>query len=128
MFTHHHDERPYSFCPLCGGERDLRTIKPTEPDRLVCRRCGFIFYQDPKVAVGTIIRDDNDEIVLVRRAIELAANLRADEFEARNPLIAIMQWWEKHVPEAEKLRATPEKTLTEACRRFLLAHRSQSRE
>ena len=69
MLTHHHDERPYSFCPLCGGELDLRTIKPTEPDRLVCRRCGFIFYQDPKVAVGTIIRDDNDEIVLVRRAI-----------------------------------------------------------
>jgi mutator protein MutT len=70
LFTHHHDERPYSFCPLCGGELDLRTIKPTEPDRLVCRRCGFIFYQDPKVAVGTIIRDGHDQIVLVRRAIE----------------------------------------------------------
>lgn len=69
MFTHHHDERPYSFCPLCGGELELRTLKPTEPDRLVCRRCGFIFYQDPKVAVGTIIHD-NDQIVLVRRAIE----------------------------------------------------------
>jgi mutator protein MutT len=70
LFTHHHGERPYSFCPLCGGELDLRTIKPTEPDRLVCSRCGFIFYQDPKVAVGTIIRDDHDQIVLVRRAIE----------------------------------------------------------
>ena len=65
-----HDERPYSFCPLCGGYLDLRTVKPTEPERLVCRRCGFIFYQDPKVAVGTIIRNEDDHIVLVRRAIE----------------------------------------------------------
>jgi ADP-ribose pyrophosphatase YjhB (NUDIX family) len=65
-----HDERPYSFCPLCGGDLELRSLKPTEPDRLVCIRCGFIFYQDPKVAVGTIIRNGDDHIVLVRRAIE----------------------------------------------------------
>jgi 8-oxo-dGTP diphosphatase len=64
------DERPYSFCPLCGGDLDLRTVKSTEPERLVCRRCGFIFYQDPKVAVGTIIRNEHDHIVMVRRAIE----------------------------------------------------------
>jgi len=65
-----HDERPYSFCPLCGGDLDLRSVKASEPDRLVCRRCGFIFYQDPKVAVGTIILDERGHIVLVRRAIE----------------------------------------------------------
>ena len=64
------DERPYSFCPMCGGDLELRSVKATEPDRLVCIRCGFIFYQDPKVAVGTIIRDDRNHIVLVRRAIE----------------------------------------------------------
>ncbi|HLG55537.1 MAG TPA: NUDIX hydrolase [Vicinamibacterales bacterium] len=64
------DERPYSFCPLCGGDLDLRTVKSTEPERLVCRSCGFIFYQDPKVAVGTIIRNEHDLIVMVRRAIE----------------------------------------------------------
>jgi 8-oxo-dGTP diphosphatase len=65
-----HDERPYSFCPLCGADLELRSLKPTEPDRLVCIRCGFIFYQDPKVAVGTIIRNGEEHIVLVRRAIE----------------------------------------------------------
>ena len=64
------DERPYAFCPLCGGDLELRTLKPTEPDRLVCVRCGFIFYLDPKVAVGTIIADERGHIVLVRRAIE----------------------------------------------------------
>jgi 8-oxo-dGTP diphosphatase len=67
---HPHDERPYSFCPMCGGELEPRSLKPSEPERLVCVRCGFVFYLDPKVAVGTIIRDDRDRIVLVKRAIE----------------------------------------------------------
>jgi ADP-ribose pyrophosphatase YjhB (NUDIX family) len=65
-----HEERPYSFCPLCGGGLELRSIKTNEPERLVCRVCGFVFYLDPKVAVGTIIRDERDHIVMVRRAIE----------------------------------------------------------
>ena len=67
---HPHDERPYSFCPMCGGGLEPRAIKQNEPERLVCVRCGFVFYLDPKVAVGTIIRDDHGRIVLVRRAIE----------------------------------------------------------
>ena len=63
-------ERPYSFCPMCGGDLELRSLRTTEPERLVCIRCGFIFYLDPKVAVGTIILDDHGHIALVRRAIE----------------------------------------------------------
>ena len=65
-----HDERPYAFCPMCGGDLETRSIKTSEPERLVCARCGFIFYLDPKVAVGTIITDEVGDIVLVRRAIE----------------------------------------------------------
>ena len=67
---HFHDEVPYSFCPLCGGDLELRSVKASEPDRLVCRRCGFIFYQDPKVAVGTILQNDEKHILLLRRTIE----------------------------------------------------------
>lgn len=66
----HHHEQPYSYCPVCGGELELRTLRVTEPGRLVCGRCNFVFYLDPKVAVGTIIRDERDHLVLVRRAIE----------------------------------------------------------
>jgi ADP-ribose pyrophosphatase YjhB (NUDIX family) len=55
---------------MCGGPLEPRLLKPSEPSRLVCARCGFVFYLDPKVAVGTIIRDDQNRIVLVRRAIE----------------------------------------------------------
>jgi 8-oxo-dGTP diphosphatase len=60
----------YRFCPACGGALDSRVLKAGDPQRLVCRACGFVFYMDPKVAVGTIIRTDDDRLVLVRRAIE----------------------------------------------------------
>ena len=64
------DETPYRFCPACGGALETRSLKATDPDRLVCTRCGFVFYLDPKVAVGTIISGDDGRVVLVRRAIE----------------------------------------------------------
>lgn len=48
----------------------MRQLKPGDPARLVCGRCDFVFYLDPKVAVGTIVRLDSHRLVLVRRAIE----------------------------------------------------------
>ena len=67
---HSHHEPAYTFCPVCGGPFESRLLRAGEPERLVCTRCGFVFYLDPKVAVGTIIRDEHGHIVLVRRAIE----------------------------------------------------------
>lgn len=60
----------YRFCPRCGGALDRRLLKPAEPERLVCTACGFVFYLDPKIAVGTIIRTEAQSLVLVRRAID----------------------------------------------------------
>jgi ADP-ribose pyrophosphatase YjhB (NUDIX family) len=62
--------REFRFCPRCGGPFTARILKEGEPVRLVCDACGFVFYLDPKVAVGTIIRTADDEFVLCRRAIE----------------------------------------------------------
>lgn len=47
-------------------------LRVGEPARLVCTgaACGFVFYLDPKVAVGTVITRPGGDIVLVRRAIE----------------------------------------------------------
>jgi hypothetical protein len=59
---------------------------------------------------------------LVSRAIGVASNLRSDDdFIQVNPLIAIMGWWKAHRPELQS-RSSPEMTLVEACREFLLAH------
>jgi 8-oxo-dGTP diphosphatase len=68
----HTHEAPleYRFCPHCGGALEQRVIKTSEPLRLVCVACGFVFYLDPKIAVGTIIRTGGDRLILVRRAIE----------------------------------------------------------
>jgi ADP-ribose pyrophosphatase YjhB (NUDIX family) len=60
----------YRFCPVCGGHLEPRLLKAGEPERLVCAQCAFVFYLDPKVAVGTIIRTPQAQLVLVRRAIE----------------------------------------------------------
>jgi 8-oxo-dGTP diphosphatase len=66
----HDDSAGYRFCPMCGGELEARVLKESEPKRLVCTTCGFVFYIDPKLAVGTIIQGEANRIVLVRRAIE----------------------------------------------------------
>jgi 8-oxo-dGTP diphosphatase len=68
---HSHDEaHAFRFCPRCGGALERRLLKATEPERLVCGRCSFVFYLDPKIAVGTIITTARDRLVLVRRAID----------------------------------------------------------
>jgi len=60
----------FRFCLVCGGALESRSLKNGDPARLVCTACGFVFYLDPKLAVGTIITDEQNRVVLVRRAIE----------------------------------------------------------
>jgi ADP-ribose pyrophosphatase YjhB (NUDIX family) len=64
----HEDE--FRYCPRCATSLARRPEKGRGPERPTCDACGFIHYLDPKVAVGTIIRMPDDEIVLARRAIE----------------------------------------------------------
>ena len=65
--AHAHEE--YRFCPRCAGELEGRVLKEREPPRLVCARCSFVFYLDPKVAACTITMWQG-RIVLLRRAIK----------------------------------------------------------
>jgi 8-oxo-dGTP diphosphatase len=62
----------FNFCPVCSAPLEPRVLKASEPTRLVCTSsaCGFVFYLDPKIAVGTVIRMPDQRIVMVRRAIE----------------------------------------------------------
>jgi len=67
-------EHRFRFCPLCAGTLEKRLLKTGDPERLVCSRCHYVLYLDPKVAVGTIIHAEGafgePHVVLVRRAIE----------------------------------------------------------
>ena len=71
-YFHHadyHCNLEHVHCLNCGDLMSERKLANDHHCRLVCGTCGFIFYQNPKVVVGTIpIRDD--KVVLVRRAIE----------------------------------------------------------
>jgi ADP-ribose pyrophosphatase YjhB (NUDIX family) len=66
----HSNDGEFRFCPACGGKLASRLLKEGDPRRLVCTACDYVFYLDPKLAVGTVITDDQGRIVLVRRAIE----------------------------------------------------------
>jgi 8-oxo-dGTP diphosphatase len=64
-----HEDVEYRFCPVCGGNLNSLTLKDHEPPRLVCSRCEFVFYQDPKVVACAII-EMAGKIVLLKRSIE----------------------------------------------------------
>ncbi len=44
-------------------------VKPGDPERPVCRECGFVHYLDPKVSACAIITVDN-KLVLLKRGIQ----------------------------------------------------------
>jgi ADP-ribose pyrophosphatase YjhB (NUDIX family) len=68
---HVHGHIEYRFCPRCGGDLENRVVKATEPKRLVCLNCSFIFYQDPKVVAATLFTLEGG-IVLLKRGVEPA--------------------------------------------------------
>lgn len=59
----------YKFCPLCRGCFVNKRLVQNEPERLVCKNCGFVFYLDPKLVACTIAQTNNG-IVLQRRKKE----------------------------------------------------------
>lgn len=57
----------YRYCMVCGGR--LRRVRQERLVRLVCRRCGWIFYGNPiPAAVALIVR--GGKVLLARRAAE----------------------------------------------------------
>lgn len=68
MTSHAHS--PYKFCPLCAGELVLKLQMSEE--RLTCPSCGWVHYEDPKVAAGVLVLRGREirEVLLVRRTME----------------------------------------------------------
>jgi ADP-ribose pyrophosphatase YjhB (NUDIX family) len=57
----------FIYCPRCGAkvnhEEKFGQVRP------VCPQCGFIYFQDPKVAAAVLIEKEN-LVLLVRRVNE----------------------------------------------------------
>ena len=59
----------FRFCPKCGAGLVLRRLKDHEPERMVCKKCEFVLFHDPKLAAGALFQQ-GAKFVLLRRAIE----------------------------------------------------------
>jgi 8-oxo-dGTP diphosphatase len=55
-----------NYCPQCGTL--LHRLERFGRIRPVCPHCGWIFFPNPRVAVGVLIEKD-DKVLLVRRAV-----------------------------------------------------------
>jgi 8-oxo-dGTP diphosphatase len=66
---HEHRDPDYRYCPLCGHTLQAKILNASETARLVCGRCKFVFYLDPKVVAGTIGTIDS-KIILLKRGIK----------------------------------------------------------
>jgi ADP-ribose pyrophosphatase YjhB (NUDIX family) len=57
------------FCSRCGGRLVFGPVEGEERPRLVCERCGFVSYVNPRPVVTTLPITDAGEVVLIRRGI-----------------------------------------------------------
>jgi 8-oxo-dGTP diphosphatase len=56
-----------NFCPNCGAPMADRFAFGRT--RRACTACGFIFFREPKLAVGALV-EQNGQVLLVRRAFD----------------------------------------------------------
>jgi mutator protein MutT len=58
----------FKYCPVCGSEHfEVHNFKSKK-----CQDCGFVYYANPCSATAAFIVNDNDEMLVVRRAKEPA--------------------------------------------------------
>lgn len=59
----------YSYCPVCGGPLSEAHLPTEDRPRLVCVRCGHVFYINPRIVTGTLPVECG-KVWLLRRGIE----------------------------------------------------------
>lgn len=63
-----------AFCPRCAAPLTTRVPPLDSRPRRVCGQCGFVVYDNPKLAAGTIPYRDG-RVALIRRGIEPSIGL-----------------------------------------------------
>jgi ADP-ribose pyrophosphatase YjhB (NUDIX family) len=64
--------RPFIYCPYCATP--LVNMRQMGEDRPTCPNCGWVYYEDPKVAAGVLVVRA-EQVLLVRRTMEPYAGL-----------------------------------------------------
>jgi len=59
-----------NFCPYCGGPFELKNFEGRE--RLFCSSCQEVYYQNPLPAATALVLNQENMLLLGRRAIEPA--------------------------------------------------------
>ena len=60
-----HGTSDFNYCPNCG----VTAVYSDENGQMILScECGYVHYKDPKVAVGVLIRDQDNRILLMKRA------------------------------------------------------------
>jgi ADP-ribose pyrophosphatase YjhB (NUDIX family) len=70
IHSNHNLQRKYpaniKFCPLCGGEMELRVVLPDRKRLKACTKCGFVHYPQPKLVAGCLVVDAGRALLLRR--------------------------------------------------------------
>lgn len=53
----------FEYCPVCGARAFVERNEKAKR----CEACGFVYYFNPSAAVACFIRNERDELLLVRR-------------------------------------------------------------
>ncbi len=58
----------FRYCPLCGS--GLKSLEEEGRRRLFCPDCQWIHYENPLPSAAALVRNDEGEILLVRRGVK----------------------------------------------------------
>lgn len=58
----------FRFCPVCGSADFVANNEKSKR----CLQCGFVYYMNPSAATVAVIVNEDDELLVVRRAKEPA--------------------------------------------------------
>ena len=64
------EKKELRYCPYCGGPFELRHLQGR--DRLVCTRCGEIYYQNPLPAATALVVNRQGQLLVGKRGVEPA--------------------------------------------------------
>ncbi len=58
----------FKFCPLCKGALEKRQVDNHE--RLVCSKCGWIYYENPLPVAVCLARNEDGKILVTKRNLQ----------------------------------------------------------